>query len=95
MQINEKTAHHIAKLARIYVDKAELSELAKELSQIVSFMEQLNEVDVENIPPMNTITSNALYQRKDEITEPNLQDKILQNAPDAREGFFTIPKVVE
>ena len=85
----------VAKLARIRVEEADLPALAGELSGILTFMEQLNEVNVDGIEPMTSVTPMRLKRRKDEVTDGNIQSAVLKNAPDAREGFFAVPKVVE
>ena len=95
MSIDIDTAHRVAKLARIAVDEADLSALAQELSGILGFMEQLNEVDVTGVEPMTSVTPMRLKRRADVVTDGNIQAQILSNAPDAREGFFAVPKVVE
>ena len=95
MSIDRETARRAAKLARIAVTDDQLDHLAKELSGILDFMEQLAEVDVDGVEPMTSVTPMRLKRRKDEVTDGNMQDKILSNAPDAREGFFAVPKVVE
>ena len=95
MSIDVETARRVAKLARIQVEDGELAALAGELSNILGFMEQLNEVDVTGIEPMTSVTPMRLKRRADEVTEGDIQDKVLKNAPDAREGFFAVPKVVE
>ncbi|MCW1934047.1 Asp-tRNA(Asn)/Glu-tRNA(Gln) amidotransferase subunit GatC [Pararhodobacter zhoushanensis] len=93
--IDIETARRVAKLARIRVPEENLPQLADQLSGILSFMEQLNEVDVDGIEPMTSVTPMRLKRRQDVVTDGNMQAKILSNAPDAREGFFAVPKVVE
>ena len=95
MSIDTKTAAHVAKLARIRVDEERLPALAEEFNAVLGFIEQLNEVDVEGVEPMVSVTPMRLKRRKDGVTDGNMQDKVLSNAPDAREGFFAVPKVVE
>ena len=95
MSIDIETARRVAKLARIRVEEAALPELARDLSGILGFMEQLNEVDVTGIEPMTSVTPMRLKRRTDVVTDGNIQAQILKNAPDAREGFFAVPKVVE
>jgi len=95
MSIDIETARRVAKLARIRVEESDLAALAGELSGILSFMEQLNEVDVTGIEPMTSVTPMRLKRRADVVTEGEMQTQILANAPDAREGFFAVPKVVE
>jgi len=95
MSIDKNTARRVAHLARIEVSEAALEPLAAELSGILAFMEQLNEVDIEGVEPMTSVTPMALKRRADIVTDGNKRDDILANAPDAREGFFAVPKVVE
>jgi aspartyl-tRNA(Asn)/glutamyl-tRNA(Gln) amidotransferase subunit C len=85
----------VAKLARIKVEDDQLPALAAEFTNILGFIEQLNEVDVEGIEPMTSVTPQRLYRRTDAVTDGDQQPKVLANAPDAREGFFAVPKVVE
>ena len=95
MSIDESTAARVAKLARIRVEEEALPALAGEFNTILGFIEQLNEVDVEGVEPMTGVTPMRLKRREDVVTDGNQQDRILSNAPDAREGFFAVPKVVE
>lgn len=95
MSIDEATAAKVAKLARIRVEPDALPQLAHDLGDILGFVEQLGEVDVEGVEPMVSVEPMRLKRRKDGVTDGNQQDKVLSNAPDAREGFFAVPKVVE
>ncbi|PIE12300.1 MAG: Asp-tRNA(Asn)/Glu-tRNA(Gln) amidotransferase GatCAB subunit C [Rhodobacterales bacterium] len=95
MSIDKETAAKVAKLARIKVEEDALPALAEEFNAVLGFIEQLNEVDVEGVEPMVSVTPMRLKRRVDVVTDGNMQDKILSNAPDAREGFFAVPKVVE
>ncbi len=95
MSIDTATAARVAKLARIKVEEDELPALAEEFNAILGFIEQLGELDVDDVEPMTSVTPMRLPRRVDEITDGNQQDKVLANAPDAREGFFAVPKVVE
>ena len=95
MSIDIVTARRVAKLARIRVEEADLPKLAEQLSGIVGFMEQLEEVDVRDVEPMVSVTPMRLKRRADVVTDGGIQAQILANAPDAREGFFAVPKVVE
>lgn len=95
MSIDLKTAAHVAKLARIRVEDDALPVLAEEFNTILGFIEQLNEVDVTGVEPMTSVTPMRLKRRDDVVTDGNQQEQVLSNAPDAREGFFAVPKVVE
>ena len=95
MSIDKDTAARVAKLARIRVDEADLPALAEEFNTILGFIEQLGEVDIDGVEPMTSVTPMRLKRRDDTVTDGDQQDKVLSNAPDAREGFFAVPKVVE
>ena len=95
MSIDTATAARVAKLARIRVEEDALPALADEFNTILGFIEQLGEVDVEGVEPMVSVTPMRLPRRADVVTDGNQQGKVLSNAPDAREGFFAVPKVVE
>lgn len=95
MSIDTDTARKVAHLARIRVEEEALPALAQEFNQILEFIEQLQEVDVEGVEPMTGVTPMRLKRRTDEVTTGDMADRILSNAPDAREGFFAVPKVVE
>ncbi|MFN3643266.1 MAG: Asp-tRNA(Asn)/Glu-tRNA(Gln) amidotransferase subunit GatC [Gemmobacter sp.] len=95
MAIDIDTARRIAHLARIRVEEADLPRVAQELSGILGFMEQLSAVDVTGVEPMVSVTPMRLKRRVDGVTDGGYPARILANAPDAREGFFAVPKVVE
>ncbi|MFN7222816.1 MAG: Asp-tRNA(Asn)/Glu-tRNA(Gln) amidotransferase subunit GatC [Paracoccaceae bacterium] len=95
MSIDTDTARKVAKLARIRVEDGDLPALAEKLSSLLGFMEQLKGVDVTGIEPMTSVTPMRLKRRSDVVTDGNQQSAVLKNAPDAREGFFAVPKVVE
>ena len=95
MSIDKDTAARVANLARISIPDEELENVAKELSNIIGFMEQLNEVNVDNVEPMTSVTPTVLKKRADVVNDGNQQSKVLSNAPNTREGFFAVPKVVD
>ena len=95
MSIDTDTARRVAQLARNKVEEDALPALAQEFSAILGFIEQLEEVDVDGIEPMTSVTPQRLKRRDDVVTDGSQQQAVLKNAPDAREGFFAVPKVVE
>lgn len=95
MSIDLETARRVAHLARIAVPEEELPALAGEFNAILGFIEQLSQVDVAGVEPMTGVTPMRLKRREDVVTDGGMQDRVLSNAPDAREGFFAVPKVVE
>jgi aspartyl-tRNA(Asn)/glutamyl-tRNA(Gln) amidotransferase subunit C len=95
MSIDQSTAARVAKLARIKVEDAALPALAEEFNTILGFIEQLNEVDVDGVEPMTSVTPMRLKRRADVVNDGDQAEAVLKNAPDQREGFFAVPKVVE
>jgi aspartyl-tRNA(Asn)/glutamyl-tRNA(Gln) amidotransferase subunit C len=95
MSVDTATVRHIAKLARIAVTDQEVEALVPELNNILGWIEQLGEVDVTGVEPMTAVIPNQLRMRPDEITDGNVRDAVLKNAPVAEHGFFAVPKVIE
>ncbi|GAK44185.1 glutamyl-tRNA(Gln) amidotransferase subunit C [Tepidicaulis marinus] len=95
MSVDQNTVRHIARLARIAVTDEEVAPLAKELSSILDWVEQLGEVNTDNVEPMASVENLALPMREDVVTDGNIQDQVTKNAPGADDGFFAVPKVVE
>lgn len=95
MSIDKETVARIARLARLHISEDEQESFARELSGIMSWIEQLKNVDTDGIEPMTSNVDSALYLRPDEVTDGNIQEDILKNAPEATAGFFVVPKVVE
>ncbi len=96
MSVDKSTVTRIAQLARIDVPEHEADELAEELNNILGWVEQLNEVDTEGVVPMSSGMPGAeLRLRQDQITEQDNRDLILINAPESRDGFILVPKVIE
>jgi aspartyl-tRNA(Asn)/glutamyl-tRNA(Gln) amidotransferase subunit C len=94
MALDKVTVKHIATLARIRLADAELEPLSGELSRILDWVEQLNEVDTTGVPPMAS-TAATLPMRDDAVTDGGCPDAILRNASQAARGFFSVPKVIE
>ena len=95
MALDADTVRKIAFLARIRVDEARLDPLAKELDGILGWIEQLSEVDTDGVEPMTSVADLTLPRRDDAVTDGNDPEKVLANAPDPVDGFYTVPKVVE
>jgi len=95
MSLDPKQVQHIATLARIRVPEAELAGLAGELNGIMTWIEQLNEVNVTGVEPMAGVQSRDLPRRADVVSDGGDPTKVLANAPEATHGFFVVPKVVE
>jgi aspartyl-tRNA(Asn)/glutamyl-tRNA(Gln) amidotransferase subunit C len=95
MSLDKATVARIARLARIRVGEEEQESLAGELNQIMTWIEQLNEVKTEGVEPMVSVGAIKLPLRDDVVSDGGYVEKVLANAPDGKDGFFTVPKVVE
>jgi len=95
MSVDEGTVRRIARLARIKVSDEEARSLEAELSQILSWVEQLGEVDTSNVEPMTRVVAQELKMRDDTVTDGEIADDIVRNAPMTEDHYFVVPKVVE
>ena len=95
MSVTADTVRHVAKLARIAMTDAEIEELVPELNNILGWVDQLAEVDTEGVEPLTAVIDLKLRLRDDIVTDGNVREAVLANAPDAQHGFFAVPKVIE
>jgi aspartyl-tRNA(Asn)/glutamyl-tRNA(Gln) amidotransferase subunit C len=95
MSVTSEQVRHIAKLARIGMSDAEIDAMVPELNNILGWVEQLAEVNTEGVEPLATVIDQQLRLRQDAVTDGNIRDKVLANAPEAQHGFFAVPKVIE
>jgi aspartyl-tRNA(Asn)/glutamyl-tRNA(Gln) amidotransferase subunit C len=95
MSVDAETVRRIAHLARIAIADADVEHLRGELNSILTFVEQLSEVDVAGVEPMTSVTPMVMKQRPDEVTDGGIADDIVKNAPAREDHFFVVPKVVE
>ena len=95
MSVDDKTVRRIATLARIALAEDQVAPMAQELSGILSWIEQLKEIDVESVPPMTSVVEHRLRMRDDVVTEGNQAEALLKNAPETEDHFFVVPRVLE
>jgi aspartyl-tRNA(Asn)/glutamyl-tRNA(Gln) amidotransferase subunit C len=95
MAVDKDTVAGIAKLARIKVDDAHQEALTEELSNILGWIDELGELDTEGVAPMTSVVEVQHSLRKDAVKDGDRQDDILKNAPESKQGYFVVPRVVE
>jgi aspartyl-tRNA(Asn)/glutamyl-tRNA(Gln) amidotransferase subunit C len=95
MSVDAATVRRIAHLARIAVGDDEVPHLQDELNAMLAFVEQLSEVDVRGVEPMTSVMPMAMKQRPDVVNDGEIADEAVANAPETRDHFFLVPKVVE
>ena len=95
MSVDNNTVKKIARLACIHVDENRREALADELNAILSWIEELETVDTDNVEPLASVTGHSLPIRDDVVSDGNRQEQVIANAPETTSGFFVVPKVVE
>ena len=95
MSVDTNTVRKIASLARIAVGDDEVAAMTGELNNILGWIEQLGEVDTDGVEPLAAVIPNQLRLRDDVVTDGDIRDEVLANAPQAEHGFFAVPKVIE
>ena len=95
MSIDKDTVKHISKLARISLDENNVESLSKDLTSIMKFIENLNELNTDKTAPLTSIINASLKSRKDEVKDGKIRDQILKNSPEKNDEFFVVTKVIE
>jgi len=95
MSLDKSTLERVAYLARIKIEDSEIEKMTTELNNIMKWIEELNEVDVNNVKPMTGVSNNSLREREDEVNDGGYSDEIVSNAPEKIDNSFTVPKVIE
>jgi aspartyl-tRNA(Asn)/glutamyl-tRNA(Gln) amidotransferase subunit C len=95
MSVDIETVKKIARLSRIAIDSAEAEKMVGELNGILAWVEQLGEVDVSDVAAMTSVSGHHSRLRDDEVTDGNVRDRVLANAPAKEGAFFGVPKVIE
>jgi aspartyl-tRNA(Asn)/glutamyl-tRNA(Gln) amidotransferase subunit C len=95
MLLDKETVKNIANLTRIKVSEDNLNHLARELSSIMDWVEQLNSVDTDGVEPLASVIDVTLPMREDKISDGDCRDKVLANGPEVEDGYFAVPKVIE
>ena len=95
MAVDRETVRRIARLARLAVDEDQAAAMQTELNALLTWVEQLQEVDVEGVPPMASVVEQRLKMREDVVTDGGYAQDLMLNAPQAEGHFFVVPKVLE
>lgn len=95
MSLSREEVKKVASLSRLRMTDEQLDKIAPEINKILGFIEQLGEVDTDNVEPLANVSRSTLPLREDIVNDGECLDKVLANAPEAAEGFYAVPKVVE
>lgn len=95
MSLDKSTTQKVAQLSRIRLENGEVDKYTGELNNILQWIEMLGEVDANDVEPLSNVAHIELKLRKDEVTDGNIQQDVLKNAPESLQGYFVVPKVIE
>lgn len=95
MKITRKEVEHVAKLARLALKEEEMEQFTDQLSDILTYVEKLNELDTRDVEPTSHVLPVKIFLREDELSASIERQRALGNAPDRTEEFFRVPKVIE
>ncbi|HWD28231.1 MAG TPA: Asp-tRNA(Asn)/Glu-tRNA(Gln) amidotransferase subunit GatC [Rhizomicrobium sp.] len=95
MTVSKDDVRKIAKLARLALDESRVAPMEGELNGIFQWIEMLNEVDVDGVPPLTSVVEQRLKMRDDVVSDGGQADALMANAPGGEDHFFVVPKVVE
>ena len=95
MSVDKDTVRRIAKLARLALEEERVAPMVQELNGILNWVEQLKEVNVDGVAPLTSVVEQRLKMRDDVVTDGNVADALMANAPGGEDHFFVVPKVVE
>lgn len=96
MSIDKDAVKRLANLSRLRIPEENLDEMVGEITKIIGWVEQLQDVNTDGVAPMNSVVEDMkLPEREDVITDGNIRDLVLANAPEQMDGYFLVPKVVE
>ncbi len=95
MAIDNEMVKQVAFLARLKVEDDKIEETKEEFNKILNWIEQLKEVDTSDIMPLVSVNDSSIPMREDTVTDGNVKEAVLKNAPMQEFGYFAVPKVVE
>jgi len=95
MDITQKEVEHVAKLARLELSEDEKGTFTRQLSAILTYMDQLKTLDTRGVEPTTTVLPTENVFRDDEVRPSLPQDRALANAPEQADGFFRVPRILE
>ena len=95
MKITKKDVEHVAKLARLRLTEEEKEKFGKQLSEVLEYVEKLNELDTTRIEPTSHVVALKNVMREDEVKPSLPAEEVLRNAPDREGKYFKVPKIIE
>jgi aspartyl-tRNA(Asn)/glutamyl-tRNA(Gln) amidotransferase subunit C len=94
-QLSEDDIKKISRLARIEIAPDKIDEMAKQVGNIINWVDKLNEVNTDNVEPLTNVNNMVLRLNEDKVSEGNIAEDVLKNAPNSKYGYFAVPKVID
>ncbi len=91
--ITIKDVEHVARLARLELTEEEKVKFSKQLGDVLTYAEQMNEIDTEGVEPMSHAIPIVNVMREDEVICTLSKEELMKNAPLKENGFFRVPKI--
>ena len=95
MEISKQEVEHVAKLARLDITESEKDAFSRQLSAILTYIEQLKSIDTTGVEPTATVLEQTNVFREDTVRPSLPVEHALANAPNAQDGYFQVPKILE
>ena len=95
MSISDEQVAHVAKLAKLALNPAEVPDISAKLSGVLNLIDQMQSIDTQGVVPLINPLDRTQVLRADAVTESNQRDKLQANAPAAEKGLFLVPKVID
>ena len=96
MEISAKTVAHLANLSRLHITESQMQQYQTDLQKMVAFIEKLNELDTQGVPPLRNMSAEAAAEFREDIVRGSISlEEALQNAPASQSPYFTVPKVIK
>ena len=91
--ITIKDVEHVAKLARLELTEEEKEKYTTQLTDVLKYVDQMNEVDTSNVKPMTQVVDFVNVMREDKVFYEQTKEELMKNAPYEEDGFFRVPKI--
>jgi aspartyl-tRNA(Asn)/glutamyl-tRNA(Gln) amidotransferase subunit C len=95
MKIDKETLNKIAHLSRLEIEDKDAEKMLQDMTNMVTFVEKLNEVNTDGVLPLTTMTHEINSLREDEVKIEQSLAQVMHNAPKKDADYFRVPKVLE
>lgn len=94
-RISSEQVRHVANLARLEISEEETESFRKQLDKMITFAEQLNELDTDGVEPTSHVLGMKNVMREDVANQGLPQSEVVKNAPDHQDGYIKVPSIMD